>query len=291
MLPSTKGDALSNRERLRGITAKIQHGKDQLSALDDAIRAFVNSDDFAVTVEGDPDTSQMIVWGEGSTDPPWLDWGIRVGDVIHNWRSALDHLVWELSDIRSGPTPADPIPAGNRWRDVNFPIVTDETKWNSRTGQGLWAIDGRLQAICKGLQPFETRKRHVPPGPADRETLAVLQELWNIDKHRRIHFTEIEISLNRIKLLAVETGAWVPHLFAVKPSPRPFKGKAELARLTVLATEVPKQGLHVEVDWELAYDILFEQGAPGYGAGLLDTLQSIRDTLDGIVIEFEPEFA
>lgn len=281
---------MSNLDRLTRVTAKMRRGEEHFKALHRAMRRFVYSDNYTVT-NYQHSGNELIVWGEALREPPRLQWGIRAGDAIHNWRSALDHLVWELSEMFSGPAPAFPLPLKSRWRDVTFPILLDPAKWTAAVKRSLWAVDPRLHADFKALQPFEARNRHSPPGLPEREPLAVLQELWNIDKHRRIHLTDLEITLHKAHLVVVETGAPVTYTFSAPPTPRPFKGKAELGRLRVAAQSIPlDRALEMDMEWELAYDIRFDPGAPCFGALLGDTLRTIKDSVNGVIVQFAPEF-
>ena len=44
-----------------------------------------------------------------------------IGDVVHNLRSALNHLAFALSEAERGPAP-NPPPKPDRRKDIGFPI-------------------------------------------------------------------------------------------------------------------------------------------------------------------------
>src|SRR5262249_8578453 len=88
-------------------------------------------------------------------EPPVVRWGVMVGEVFHNLRSALDHTITDLT-IAEGGQPL----AG-----TEFPIFEDEAKYSelAKDGtptrrSGLYKIRGvsdQAKAIIYGLQPFD----------------------------------------------------------------------------------------------------------------------------------------
>ncbi|MEK7280878.1 MAG: hypothetical protein AAB037_00805, partial [Chloroflexota bacterium] len=70
--------------------------------------------------------------------------GAIVGDIVHDLRSALDHVVWALSEHYSGAAPPDPIPKRSPWRYNGLPHTIDPPHWKSAQGQALGGIDPAL---------------------------------------------------------------------------------------------------------------------------------------------------
>lgn len=83
-----------------------------------------------------------------------------VGNIVHNLRSALDILVFELAvrhqaSMPGGlPAPIEPLRTDSPWRRTQFPIYTDEGKWNSGWRGSLGLIDPALVAEFRDLQPW-----------------------------------------------------------------------------------------------------------------------------------------
>src|SRR6202043_2947882 len=101
----------------------------------------------AVTEHWDTARIRKIEWARF---PP-ARWGALVGDCVHNLRSTLDHIVWDLS----GGT-------GNAPDDSEFPVFIDFLKFFQRDkkgeparGSGLWKIRGVIEddaaAIIRNL--------------------------------------------------------------------------------------------------------------------------------------------
>jgi hypothetical protein len=104
--------------------------------------------------------------------------GLIAGDYIHNVRSTLDYLIWQLV-IANGETPD---------RSNQFPICTGAPKtmtWDESLKRGrLRGIDSSAIEIVRSVQPcFDTES-----GPAPHP-LAVLEEINNENKHRRVLLT------------------------------------------------------------------------------------------------------
>jgi len=97
-----------------------------------------------------------------------------LSDFIHNLRSALDNLAWELAHLLPARTP----PLTDRQeRSIQFPIARfDDPTYRSLLGLFPSAVTGTLDL----LQPYHR-------GNAYRDDpLWQLNELWTMDKHRTI---------------------------------------------------------------------------------------------------------
>jgi hypothetical protein len=132
------------------------------------------------------DASSDPLWRIGRLeipDAPLTEWGVIVGDVAHNLRSALDHLVFQLAILNQ----EDP-----EGMNTQFPIFRKEDDYlavgnrGSRKGKlsardsHLWGVADADKAIIDGLQPFNAGDRaHLHP-------LAILNQISNRDKHRLV---------------------------------------------------------------------------------------------------------
>src|SRR5262245_38750186 len=113
---------------LDGVWAKLARAEEHLITLADEIKAFITRDPqpFGLSVpQFDPVTGWYIVYAIVDEDPPER-LGVILGDVLHNTRSALDHLVWQLVILNRGT------PKGGA-RGNAFPAARTEDAW--RTAQ------------------------------------------------------------------------------------------------------------------------------------------------------------
>ena len=272
---------------LTGCIAKVNRADDHISALSDRIQEFVNDETaYVISKEPDPKAPQDIVlWGESRKDPPVSEWGPIIGDVVHNLRSALDAVVWELSALRCGGAPPEPPPSKSRWRDVGFPIVIVKGDWHNEACRKIPAVGPAGWTTIKGHQPFVTRKN-----APDREPLAVLHKLWNIDKHRHPHLVLVLAKFDHLRIAKRYEGANDILLRVIRQQdPGPVEGRTELARVRLIGPPLTRvAGMDVEHD--TAFDIAFADGPPAYGAPLMDTLESIRDAVIDVIADLQSEF-
>jgi hypothetical protein len=97
-----------------------------------------------------------------------------VGDIVHNLRSALDHLAWQLVRLDGGQpdeTTAFPIHLSSlngRGNPRNLTIAP-----------GIRRSD--IMEAVESMQPYDALRYGHPP---ETDALGILQRLNNIDKHR-----------------------------------------------------------------------------------------------------------
>jgi hypothetical protein len=114
------------------------------------------------------------------------DWGLIVGDAIHNMRSALDHLAWALA-VRhyNGVEPTD----DKIIRDIQFPVFSDGKHWPAH--RYLKHMDRADVDVLEQFQPFKLSSvarfvmRMQRPGVIPH-ALEALVAMSNSDKHRVI---------------------------------------------------------------------------------------------------------
>jgi hypothetical protein len=117
--------------------------------------------------------------------PP--EWHVRIGECVHDMRSALDHLAYGLNIIGSRQ---DPPP--NHGQSA-FPIYSDRITFRRGSSRGRKAeplirfFPWGARTAVESLQPYRGRKRD----PITNQRLADLTELANIDKHRRFPITAV----------------------------------------------------------------------------------------------------
>jgi hypothetical protein len=165
---------------LDGPNLKLKRAREHLHALDVEIDAFLHTDPrpFRGVREIDPDDGSHV-WRLRIDRTPPDRMGVLIGDVVHNQRAALDHLVWQLALLTS-ESPR---------RSTQFPVYLDRLA--SRPGQRAFDPDGLRQIadipveakrIIESKQPFT-----VSPGSDPRDTpLWFIHDLDIVDKHRLI---------------------------------------------------------------------------------------------------------
>lgn len=114
-----------------------------------------------------PDKSIDYVLYAVIREPPLRALAPIIGDAIHNIRSALDHLVYELAPRRA-----------RKARKSQFPIFTDECEFKVRSPPMIKGITGDERTLIERVQPY------IASNPPRHDPLAILNKLSNLDKHR-----------------------------------------------------------------------------------------------------------
>lgn len=113
---------------------------------------------------------------EGFATPPAVDdWGLLLGECIHNLRSSLDNLAFALARLRRDP-PERP----NR---IAFPIFENGQEFQANGLRTLDQLPGNAAELIERIQPFQ-RDGSSGIGTPDLDALLHLHQLNNADKHR-----------------------------------------------------------------------------------------------------------
>lgn len=163
-------ESLPVHERLRQnevfdrIRLKADWAHDHIDKLDRAIGDFLTKRHFRIRDEQDSETLEHTYrFIDADPFPPEIVG--HVGDALHNLRSSLDHLVWQLV-IANGKKPC---------RKNSFPIFDPErgTPFAEITKETLKGVHPKAVEAIEKLEPFY-------------DLLWLLHRLDILDKHREI---------------------------------------------------------------------------------------------------------
>jgi hypothetical protein len=161
---------LTADERLIPVRVKVKRAKKHVADLEKAAEEY--RDAYTHVVVGDV--------GNGPRKLPIIHFDMLAiaGDALHNLRSALDHVVYNLALV------ANPNVSGETLRTVAFPIGKSLEEYKSLRSRKLrGVIEERAAQFIDSLRPYK--------GGAD--SLWRLHEMNNIDKHRRLLSVGTEI--------------------------------------------------------------------------------------------------
>lgn len=267
--------------RLRGPFAKLQRADELIQDFQTEINRFFNEErPFDLSIDDHPeDSSQCIVKLTPRFEFPALKWGVRVGEIVHNLRSALDHLVWTLT-ILNGNTPPNPIPKRSPWRQVTFPIYLEPypasqegiaIPWTSEWPTQLWGIDERFRGALQIVQPFMEGPR------AEMQVLWILNELWNIDKHRAVNIVDP----------VVEQILWPVHS---SDEGRRIDGSEEAPMRFSQGISIPMPRVDFDPDRQpiVRFQVFLEEGTRYDKMPLMDGLGLLLEGVSRILNNFAP---
>jgi hypothetical protein len=158
--------------RLDGTRLKIIRAKEQIEAFYREVDLFWQSEPKPCEIIQKSDSKKPnYAFVFQINELPPRKWGVIVGEITYNLRSALDHLAWQLALLTTQ----------NPSRKTEFPIFNDASKFNNPRGQAkLQHIPIDAQTIIESLQPYHSG--NWPPV----ECLWWLHEINRVDKHREI---------------------------------------------------------------------------------------------------------
>lgn len=160
----------------RSVELKLTRAGSQIQALCREISEWIVGKPILVDVELREELHGFRVVHRGySVEPPLEQWGLALGECIHNLRSALDNLAYALARVENDP-PVKP-------KLIAFPVYQDRAQFESK---GIKAINQLPQAamfIIEQLQPFQ-RSNRLDEGMPHNDPLVLLQHLSNTDKHQ-----------------------------------------------------------------------------------------------------------
>ena len=244
-----------------GIGAKIRRGADQASSLEADMGRFCTDIRQSIVHEVHEDTEEQAWVFRGETPNVPIDWSVRLGEILYNLRSALDHLVWQL--VRAnGQCPG---------RHNAFPIVKDDKVWGEQA-KGQWALSGVSESavdMIRRLQPYTGG----PGLPFNVGAFWQLHSVCNIDKHRHLVF-------------AIVSSDGLSHRHnrppLDRPIPaRPLRGRGDLGTIKKghVMLSLNDAGVKFEPDFRIT--IRFEDvGEPEIAAGTVPNI--VRECLEAV---------
>jgi hypothetical protein len=235
---------------------KVARGKVHLKAVNGEVRGW-SAKPYSVVREFDAKQSKYLFRLVFATPLPKVLLAVTIGDCVHNARSALDYLAWNLA----GSDPNN--------REVQFPIFDSCKKFWDSKGR-LKGIDEGAIAELAGLQPY-TRPN------VKESALWTLQQLDVRDKHKLLTMTEVAAG-----------SSWIggDHPFAVEI---PIRRNGRIEDNAVIAEVPAPPGQDVTMKHEFSFDVLFERGiiSATDDYEVSNTLEIIFETVDGIISRFE----
>jgi hypothetical protein len=119
--------------------------------------------------------------------------GLIAGDYLQNLRSVFDYLVWQLI-LANGKTPDETVTA--------FPICKSEKSFELVRKKRLVGVPEEAIDMIRALQPYSERD----PSSARPQTIHILDELTNANKHRQV------LSTTLATMLKPDTEVPFPHI-------------------------------------------------------------------------------
>jgi hypothetical protein len=220
------------------------------------------------TLDKSGDDEGEMVFTVNRVKTPPIGVGVRLGEVVHNLRTALDQVAWQLARLSlGGASPS---------RGNFFPICATRADFESRNTQAkLRDTAPRFRRVIESFQPFAGK---------DNEVLLYLSRLSNRDKHQVLPVVVVAADNPRMTVTPVRDARprhdqpWTFELFARYP----ITVGEEALRVPVFI-----EGPDPTID--LDFEGLFFIGLPD-GSNILEVLEAASDRIKVILNRCERLF-
>ena len=162
--------------RLSDSVAKLKRADHHCDLLNKEVVAFYEEHPYEIVRKSDPDNTCHTFKVCGLRPLP-EHWPLMLGELIYNYRSSLDHLIYELGIKNAGHamSPADE-------RACMFPLYEDPAKFRDNGRRRIAMLGGPEQTLVEWFQPYN--RQHFS---RETFTLGYLEHLGVVDKHRRLN--------------------------------------------------------------------------------------------------------
>lgn len=155
---------------LTGTILKLNRAAFHLDNLEKAVKSFSESKPYTFFVEPNPNPPDFVMRVRFSHCLP-LGCGLVAGDFVHNIRSGLDHLIYQVSTL----------PAEHNGRTkLCFPLCKEKSEYVKSKGNWLQGVGELERKMIDEFQPFNAS------GQEADDALVLLRKISNFDKHRSI---------------------------------------------------------------------------------------------------------
>lgn len=259
---------------LRGPTLKIERAKHHINDLNGQINAYLGKRPLKLMIRDDLKAARRTVYVKAHKTPPYEEFGVVLGDAVHNLRAALDVTLWAMGGDKA-----------KRPKSVQFPFCEKAERLDD-------AIKSTEIETVAGKNVVAEIKR-IKPYPTGNPTLYGVDALDRADKHRLI-VTTTGIGALSLADVTKWTGLIVP------PTP---DGSAPLgvimsvqakfvANLGGLTRLQRRHGITTETEAnpQPTFQIAFGEGEPFPAFPVIfklnEMVESVSEVVDNLVTEY-----
>ncbi|MEM6429306.1 MAG: hypothetical protein AAF708_08720 [Deinococcota bacterium] len=252
---------------IKGPMIKVNRAKSHLDELSRSVKEFMGSTPYEI-VTREEDDGDLVYRVKIKSEPP-VEWSAIIGDIVHNLRSSLDLLAWQLV-IHNGKTPD---------KSVYFPIGLAETGYGKQLRSSIGNASSKSKKLIRRLKPFL----------GGNKILTQLHALDICDKHRLILIVGSAHKHILVTLILPVPADWIPQNFkfptlALNPADRqfPLTDGSEVFRVMKAARQNDSIADH-----SIVFELAFGDAEEVKGLPLLETLSDMEAYVRKIMGIFE----
>lgn len=256
---------------LDGCAAKVARADQSISELNAEIDAFLSKEPLAIVREDDPQKGQ-IVWRAKVVRSIPREWSVRIGEIVHDLRSALDHMVWQLV-LANGESPDG---------KTEFPVFWDAGRYRADSPRKVRGMSQEARAQIERLQPYHAAHRF------EDHALYVVHKLNLTDKHQLLNVIASSYRPQRFGLSG-GAGTGTIHGITADGRPVPFEDGAEIMNFKYeVGTPAPTD---VDIEAQLIFTVAFGWAGPGKGQPVAPLLINLSHATWETIRGFLPLFS
>ncbi|SRR6266567_802361 len=261
---------------LRTVRAKIDRAEHHLRDIDAALKLVLGTEPnskMPVTFNKDYERKQLIVnLKECEPIDPALP--LMIGDCIHNFRSALDHLVYRLALKNSAPPKAA--------SKTFFPIYLTKPKFDERVEKLVKPfISSSALAEIEKCQPY---RAYDVPGEAD---IWIISQLDIFDKHRLLVVAGQKFAATEFTVTSPAGERF--HEVISEPKWKAMEDGAEVLRFDFSQVFNPPSKMQVHIDLVTTVQLV-DTGLACDGVIVQTALRQFMSIVSAIVRDFGRDF-
>jgi hypothetical protein len=262
--------------RFAGANAKVSRAHVHLQTLDDEIKAFFGSYQHPIGGHYNAETAEITLYALGHDQVPLIDWGIRVGDCLHNLRSALDHVAWQFALAHLGREPSE-----SEARKIPFPL--EDTPGGFATAAVRKFLSDDHIRYVDFFQPYKEGDK------AKQHKLSILRRLSNLDKHRVV--PAATLTPEGVDLTFPESSDIGSYESIELYLGEPMKKDTPIGRIGGVATTGPNPKVNAEgpIQFGVVFDYIDDPVL--HRQGIVGLLGKLGEMVDSVVSTAEVAFA
>lgn len=232
---------LGGPSEFNGAIGKLIRARFQLQDLNERLRDFVEARPYRIREEFKLRPGQDVgdyTFTIRDVSVPNREWGVLIGEIVHNLRSALDHTVYAAAE--------------NPSRETEFPIFKHRESWDKYSSAPLYSVPEKARLVIQQAQPYRMQ-----PDPTLHD-LNILHAMWNHDKHRLVHATALVMAEPGPPIRAV---SGVEKITKTRYFSRPLEDGVDIAKAVVRPT--PGLQPKLQMDGKLPMGVAFAEGIDG----------------------------
>jgi len=183
---------------------KLERARSHINALATEVSSLSLNSPCRFVIENDCDPSFKVVKLRRTRSLP-ENISLIFGDSVHNLRSALDHLAYELVTIETSKTRE--VLGENLLKDIMFPIAKDSKDLEKKI---------RSRQMQRAGEPVVKALRELRPYPKGNDGIITLNYLDIRDKHRLI-IPVIEATVPSLSTITDSSGTYTIQIDADQP--------------------------------------------------------------------------